>query len=117
MCGRTGSVARQLLGELARHDVTGTTVRVVDHDVKPGVYRNDPRRLLPMRAQTGLNSPIVGYHRTRNHDPPGHAMEEHDMGTGTHPAESPAGQALAVIHNADDRLYELPDSTAERISR
>lgn len=30
-------IARQLLGELAKHDVTGTTVRVVDHDVKPGV--------------------------------------------------------------------------------
>jgi hypothetical protein len=29
-------IARQLLGELARHDVSGTTVRVVDHDVKPG---------------------------------------------------------------------------------
>jgi len=30
-------IARQLLGELAKHDVTGTAVRVVDHDVKPGV--------------------------------------------------------------------------------
>jgi multimeric flavodoxin WrbA len=30
-------IARQLLGELARHDVTGSIVRVVDHDVKPGV--------------------------------------------------------------------------------
>jgi multimeric flavodoxin WrbA len=30
-------IARQLLGELARLDVTGTTVRVVDHDVRPGV--------------------------------------------------------------------------------
>jgi hypothetical protein len=30
-------IAQQLLGELAKHDVTGTTVRVVDHDVKPGV--------------------------------------------------------------------------------
>jgi multimeric flavodoxin WrbA len=30
-------IAQQLLGELARHDVTGTSVRVVDHDVKPGV--------------------------------------------------------------------------------
>jgi multimeric flavodoxin WrbA len=30
-------LARQLLDELARHDVTGTTVRVADHDVKPGV--------------------------------------------------------------------------------
>jgi hypothetical protein len=30
-------IARQLLDELAKHDVTGTTVRVVDHDVKPGV--------------------------------------------------------------------------------
>jgi hypothetical protein len=27
-------IAQQLLGELARHDVTGTSVRVVDHDVK-----------------------------------------------------------------------------------
>ena len=30
-------IARQLLGELARLDVTGTTVRIVDHDVRPGV--------------------------------------------------------------------------------
>jgi multimeric flavodoxin WrbA len=30
-------IARQVLGELAKHDVSGTTVRVVDHDVKPGV--------------------------------------------------------------------------------
>lgn len=30
-------IARQLLGELAKHDVTGTAVRVVDHDVKPGI--------------------------------------------------------------------------------
>jgi multimeric flavodoxin WrbA len=30
-------IARQLLDELARHDVTGTAVRVVDHDVSPGV--------------------------------------------------------------------------------
>ena len=30
-------IAQQLLGELARHGVTGTTVRVVDHDVRPGV--------------------------------------------------------------------------------
>jgi multimeric flavodoxin WrbA len=30
-------IARQLLDELAKHDVTGQTVRVVDHDVKPGV--------------------------------------------------------------------------------
>src|ERR1700761_2653035 len=37
--GRSSSdlIATQLLDELARHDVTGTTVRVVDHDVKPGV--------------------------------------------------------------------------------
>jgi multimeric flavodoxin WrbA len=37
--GRSSSdlIARQLLDELARHDVAGTTVRVVDHDVKPGV--------------------------------------------------------------------------------
>jgi multimeric flavodoxin WrbA len=30
-------IAQQLLGELAKHDVSGTTVRVVDYDVKPGV--------------------------------------------------------------------------------
>jgi multimeric flavodoxin WrbA len=30
-------IAQQLLKELARHDVTGRAVRVVDHDVKPGV--------------------------------------------------------------------------------
>jgi multimeric flavodoxin WrbA len=30
-------IAQQLLGELAKHGVTGTAVRVVDHDVKPGV--------------------------------------------------------------------------------
>jgi multimeric flavodoxin WrbA len=30
-------IAQQLLGELAGHGVTGTTVRVVDHDVRPGV--------------------------------------------------------------------------------
>ena len=30
-------IAQQLLGELVKHGVTGTTVRVVDHDVKPGV--------------------------------------------------------------------------------
>jgi hypothetical protein len=30
-------IARQLLGELAQHDVTGATVRVVDHDARPGV--------------------------------------------------------------------------------
>ena len=30
-------IARQLLGELGKHDVTGGLVRVVDHDVKPGV--------------------------------------------------------------------------------
>ena len=30
-------IARQLLEELAKHGVTGAVVRVVDHDVKPGV--------------------------------------------------------------------------------
>ena len=30
-------IARQLLDDLAKHDVGGHTVRVVDHDVKPGV--------------------------------------------------------------------------------
>ena len=30
-------IARQLLDDLAKHDVVGHTVRVVDHDVKPGV--------------------------------------------------------------------------------
>lgn len=30
-------IARQVLGELGRHGVTGDVVRVVDHDVKPGV--------------------------------------------------------------------------------
>src|SRR5919112_3013497 len=30
-------MARQVLGELAKHGVTGDVVRVVDHDVKPGV--------------------------------------------------------------------------------
>src|SRR5688500_14491350 len=30
-------IARQLLEELAPHGVTGNVVRVVDHDVKPGV--------------------------------------------------------------------------------
>ena len=30
-------MARQVLDELAKHDVTGDVVRVVDHDVKPGV--------------------------------------------------------------------------------
>ncbi|MGY2127123.1 flavodoxin family protein [Blastococcus sp. SYSU DS0617] len=30
-------MARQILGELGRHGVTGDVVRVVDHDVKPGV--------------------------------------------------------------------------------
>jgi multimeric flavodoxin WrbA len=30
-------IAQQLLGELAKHDVAGTTVRVVDHEIKPGV--------------------------------------------------------------------------------
>jgi hypothetical protein len=29
-------IAQQLLDELAEHDVTGTTVRVVDHDARPG---------------------------------------------------------------------------------
>ena len=30
-------IARQVLEELAKHGVTGSVVRVVDHDVKPGV--------------------------------------------------------------------------------
>lgn len=30
-------IARQILGELEKHGVTGDVVRVVDHDVKPGV--------------------------------------------------------------------------------
>src|SRR3954462_12334171 len=30
-------MARQVLDELAMHGVTGSVVRVVDHDVKPGV--------------------------------------------------------------------------------
>ncbi|MDR6972175.1 NAD(P)H-dependent oxidoreductase [Leifsonia shinshuensis] len=30
-------LARQLLDELATHDVTGTAVRLVDYDIKPGV--------------------------------------------------------------------------------
>jgi multimeric flavodoxin WrbA len=30
-------IARQVLAELAKHGVTGDVVRVVDHDVKPGV--------------------------------------------------------------------------------
>lgn len=30
-------IARQLLSELEQHGVTGTAIRVVDHDVKPGV--------------------------------------------------------------------------------
>ena len=30
-------IARQLLDELGRHGVTGEVVRLVDHDVKPGV--------------------------------------------------------------------------------
>ena len=33
----TQLLAQQLLDALADHDVTGTLVRVVDHDVKPGV--------------------------------------------------------------------------------
>lgn len=30
-------IARQLLDELSAHDVTGEVIRVVDHDVRPGV--------------------------------------------------------------------------------
>ena len=30
-------IARQVLEELAKYEVTGSVVRVVDHDVKPGV--------------------------------------------------------------------------------
>jgi multimeric flavodoxin WrbA len=33
----TEKLAREVLGELARHGVTGDLVRVVDHDVRPGV--------------------------------------------------------------------------------
>ncbi len=33
-------IARQVLDELAKHDVTGEVVRVVDADVKPGVDRD-----------------------------------------------------------------------------
>lgn len=33
-------MARQVLAELAGHDVTGELVRVVDHDVKPGVEKD-----------------------------------------------------------------------------
>ncbi|MHA6667646.1 flavodoxin family protein [Homoserinimonas sp. A447] len=33
----TELLATQLLEELAKHGVTGSTIRVVDHDVKPGV--------------------------------------------------------------------------------
>jgi multimeric flavodoxin WrbA len=33
----TELLAQQVLDELARHDVTGSVVRVVDHDVRPGV--------------------------------------------------------------------------------
>lgn len=34
-------LARQLLGELARHEVTGEMVRVVDHVLRPGVTRDE----------------------------------------------------------------------------
>lgn len=34
-------LARQLLGELARHEVTGEVVRVVDHVLRPGVTRDE----------------------------------------------------------------------------
>ena len=33
-------IARQVLEQLAGHDVVGETVRVVDHDVKPGVEKD-----------------------------------------------------------------------------
>jgi multimeric flavodoxin WrbA len=36
----TELMAQQLLTALAKHDVTGDTLRVVDHDVKPGVDRD-----------------------------------------------------------------------------
>jgi multimeric flavodoxin WrbA len=36
----TELIARQLLDELATHDVTGQLVRVVDHDVRPGVEKD-----------------------------------------------------------------------------
>src|SRR6185437_15409509 len=37
--GESSSVllAKQLLDQLAEHDVTGSALRVVDHDIKPGV--------------------------------------------------------------------------------
>jgi predicted GNAT family acetyltransferase len=35
------------------------------------------------------------------------ATEEHDMGTDTHPAERPTGQALEVVRRASERFYEL----------
>ncbi|ANF32046.1 flavodoxin [Leifsonia xyli] len=34
-------MARQLLDELATHDVTGTAVRLVDYDIKPGVSADE----------------------------------------------------------------------------
>jgi multimeric flavodoxin WrbA len=33
-------IARQVLEQLAEHDVTGETLRIVDHDVKPGVEKD-----------------------------------------------------------------------------
>ena len=33
-------IARQVLEQLAEHDVTGEVVRLVDHDVKPGVEKD-----------------------------------------------------------------------------
>ena len=34
-------LARQLLDELATHDVTGTAVRLADYDIKPGVSKDE----------------------------------------------------------------------------
>ncbi len=34
-------LARQVLDELAEHDVTGEVIRVVDHDIRPGVSADE----------------------------------------------------------------------------
>lgn len=34
-------MARQVLDELSRHDVSGETIRVVDHDIRPGVTTDE----------------------------------------------------------------------------
>src|SRR5687768_15325456 len=33
-------IARQILGELAKHDVTGSVLRIADYQVDPGVSRS-----------------------------------------------------------------------------